>query len=154
MEIEVINETEEKEINSLLEELEIYLKDVAKEEKLENILYNVIIVDNEEIRRLNREYRNKDSVTDVISFALEDDETSKSEVIRVLGDIYISIDKARSQSIEYGHSLKRELFFLATHGFLHLLGYDHMKEEEEKIMFAKQEEVLNRHGISKEKEER
>lgn len=154
MEIEVINETEEKEINSLLEELEVYLKDVAKEEGLENILYNVIIVDNEEIRRLNHEYRNKDSVTDVISFALEDDETSKSEVIRVLGDIYISIDKARSQSIEYGHSLKRELFFLATHGFLHLLGYDHMKEEEEKIMFAKQEEVLNRHGISKEKEER
>lgn len=154
MEIEVINETLEKDIDSLLEELENYLKEVAKEEGLENILYNVIIVSNEEIRRLNREYRNKDSITDVISFALEDDETSKSEVIRVLGDIYISIDKARSQSIEYGHSLKRELFFLATHGFLHLLGYDHMIEEEEKVMFAKQEEVLNRHGISKEEEKR
>lgn len=154
MEIEVFNQTTKKEIDPLLKELQVYLKEIAKEEGLENILYNVILVDNTEIQRLNKEYRGKDSVTDVISFALEDDETSKTDVIRVLGDIYISLDKAESQSIEYGHSLKREIFFLATHGFLHLLGYDHMKKKDEIVMFQKQEEVLNHHGIYKEKEEK
>lgn len=68
---------------------------------------------------------------------------------RVLGDIYISIDKARSQAEEYGHSLLRELSFLAVHGFYHLLGYDHMTEEEEKIMFSKQEEVLHECNIER-----
>ena len=68
---------------------------------------------------------------------------------RVLGDIYISIDKARSQAKEYGHSLLRELSFLAVHGFYHLLGYDHMTEEEEKIMFSKQEEVLHECNIER-----
>ena len=68
---------------------------------------------------------------------------------RVLGDIYISIDKARTQAIEYGHSFKRELCFLAVHGFLHLLGYDHMIKEEEEIMFNLQEEILNEAKITR-----
>ena len=68
---------------------------------------------------------------------------------RVLGDIYICLDKVKSQALEYGHSFKRELSFLAVHGLLHLLGYDHMEKEEEKIMFAKQEEVLSRYGIER-----
>ena len=69
--------------------------------------------------------------------------------IRLLGDIYISIDKAKEQAIEYGHSLLRELSFLSIHGLLHLLGYDHMKKEDEEVMFKKQEDLLNEFGITR-----
>ena len=143
------------EINNLTDELIPELKDVEmvlnkaiEIEKLNNVEFNIIIVDNDYIHKLNKEYRNVDRETDVISFALEDNEEVK-DTYRVLGDIYISLDKARSQAIEYGHSFKREICFLAVHGFLHLLGYDHMKEEDEKIMFGKQEEILNEAGITK-----
>ena len=115
-----------------------------------NAMFNVIIVDNNKIHELNKEYRNIDRETDVISFALEDDKTFNLKDIRVLGDIYISIDKARSQAKEYGHSLKRELCFLCVHGFLHLLGYDHMKKEDEEVMFKLQEEILDSYGIKRE----
>ena len=148
MEIEVFNETNEN-LEKELKELKCLLEKVAKDEGLDNILFNVIIVDNSMIRELNRDYRNIDRETDVISFALEDDKTFNLEEVRVLGDIYISIEKARSQSLEYGHSFKRELSFLAIHGFLHLLGYDHMQKEEEEIMFKKQEEVLSRYEITR-----
>lgn len=148
MEIEVFNETNE-ELDDELELLKDFLIKVAKDEKLDNIIYNVIIVDNDKIREINRDYRGKDAPTDVISFALEDDKTFNREDIRVLGDIYISIERARSQAIDYGHSFKRELYFLAIHGFLHLLGYDHMKKEDEEVMFKKQEEVLSRYGIER-----
>ena len=148
MEIEIFNETEEN-LEKELSELKKLLVNVAKDEGLENILFNVIIIDNSRIREINREYRNIDRETDVISFALEDDKTFNLEEFRVLGDIYISIDKAKSQALEYGHSFKRELSFLAIHGFLHLLGYDHMEKEEEEIMFKKQEEVLSRYEINR-----
>jgi len=148
MEIEIFNETEEK-LDKELKELKELLVSVAKDEGLENILFNVIIIDNSRIREINREYRNIDRETDVISFALEDDKTFNLEEFRVLGDIYISIDKARSQAMEYGHSFKRELSFLAIHGFLHLLGYDHIEKEEEEVMFKKQEEVLSRYEINR-----
>ena len=147
MNIEVFNEIDDKaeEITGLQE----FLEKVCTDEKLDNVLFNVIIVNNEMIHKINKEYRNIDRETDVISFALEDDKTFNRSDIRILGDIYISIDKARSQSVEYGHSLKRELYFLAVHGLLHLLGYDHMKEEDEKVMFGKQEEILSRYGINR-----
>ena len=148
MEIEVFNETEEN-LTEECENLKEFLVQVAKDEKLDNIIYNVIIINNEKIREINREYRNIDRETDVISFALEDEKSFNRTDIRVLGDIYISIDKARSQALEYGHSFKRELYFLAVHGFLHLLGYDHMKKEDEDVMFKKQEEVLSRYGIER-----
>lgn len=148
MEIEVFNETEE-DLSKDIMELKDFLYKVAKDEKLDNIIYNVIIIDNDKIQKINKEYRGKDMPTDVITFALEDDKTFNRTDIRVLGDIYISIDKVRSQALEYGHSFKRELYFLSIHGFLHLLGYDHMKEEEEKVMFKKQEEVLLRYGIER-----
>lgn len=146
MEIEIFNETTE-DLSKELEELKTLLFNVSKDEGLDNILFNVIIIDNDRIRKINRQYRNIDRETDVISFALEDDKTFNLEEIRVLGDIYISVEKARSQADEYGHSFKRELSFLAIHGFLHLLGYDHMEKEEEEIMFKKQEEVLSRYEI-------
>lgn len=148
MEIEVFNETEE-DLSKDIMELKDFLYKVAKDEKLDNIIYNIIIIDNDRIQKINKEYRGKDMPTDVITFALEDDKTFNRTDIRVLGDIYISIDKVRSQALEYGHSFKRELYFLSIHGFLHLLGYDHMKEEEEKVMFKKQEEVLLRYGIER-----
>ena len=133
-----------------LEEVEKVLYKAMEKEGLENTSFNLIIVDNEYIHELNKTYRNIDRETDVITFALEDED---SLVIgtdeRILGDIYISIDKARSQAEEYGHGLLRELAFLAVHGFYHLLGYDHMTEEDEKVMFKKQEEVLEEYGISR-----
>ena len=148
MEIEIFNETEEN-LDKELTELKNLLANIAKDEGLDNILFNVIIIDNSKIRELNRNYRNIDRETDVISFALEDDKTFNLEEIRVLGDIYISVEKARSQAIEYNHSFKRELSFLAVHGFFHLLGYDHMTKEEEEIMFKKLEEVLSRYEITR-----
>ena len=134
-----------------LETVKKVLESAVEKEKLENVSFNLIIVDNKYIHELNKTYRNIDRETDVITFALEDEDTIIiPEEERILGDIYISIDKARSQAEEYGHSLLRELSFLAVHGFYHLLGYDHMTPEEEKIMFTKQEEVLEAYGITRE----
>ena len=146
-ELEVFNQTKEelKEID----ELSKLFPFLANYFNLENVISNVIITDNETIHRLNKEYRNIDRETDVISFALEDDKTIIDSPIRVLGDIYISLDKAKQQAKEYNHSLKRELCFLMTHGFLHLLGYDHMKKEDEEIMFPLQEKILNEYGVSR-----
>ena len=113
-------------------------------EKLNNIYFNVILVDNPTIHDLNKKYRNIDRETDVISFALLDEKEEESYSTKtVLGDIYISVDKAIEQSKDYGHTLIRELCFLSIHGLLHLLGYDHIEKEEEKIMFEKQELILN-----------
>ena len=141
MELEIFNQTEE-EIKEL-ETVRKVLEYACSKEKLEKVCFNVIIVDNDYIHELNKNYRNIDRVTDVITFALEDEkDIVEPNGVRMLGDIYISIDKAKSQAEEYGHSLLRELSFLAVHGFYHLLGYDHMNKEEEVIMFQKQEEVL------------
>lgn len=131
-------------------ELEDYIKYVVKELDIENAVFNIIFIDNEEIRKINREYRNVDRETDVISFALEDNMDVVYEDFRLLGDIYISYEKAIEQAELYNHSVKREVFFLATHGILHLLGYDHMEEEDEKVMFGKQNELLDGYGITRE----
>ncbi len=148
MNIEVANQTEEN-LDNELKELKELLENVCKDEKLGDGEFNVIIVTSDFIHELNKNYRNIDRVTDVISFALEDDKTFNLDNYRVLGDIYICLDKVKSQALEYGHSFKRELSFLAVHGLLHLLGYDHMTKEEEEVMFAKQEEVLSRYGIER-----
>ncbi len=116
---------------------------------------SVSIVDNEEIRQINKQFRAIDRATDVLSFPLltfeegeEPDYNEKDEVL--LGDIIISIERAREQAEEYGHSLKREIAFLTAHSMLHLLGYDHMDEGEEAEMFAKQKDILNQAGIPRE----
>ena len=147
--IEIFNQLDEE--ISELETVEKVLLSAIKKEKLEDVSFNLIIVDNEYIHELNKNYRGIDRETDVITFALEDEDSIivPEEEGRNLGDIYISIDKARSQAEEYGHGLLRELSFLAVHGFYHLLGYDHMNPEDEKIMFAKQEEVLEEYGITR-----
>ena len=131
------------EIKDEIKTMKKYLKKTLKIEKISNAVFNLIIVDNKKIKDLNKTYRNIDKETDVISFALEDNKDEGFNLNkRVLGDIYISIEKAKDQAKEYGHSLKRELSFLSVHGLLHLLGYDHMKKEEEKEMFEKQELIL------------
>ena len=145
--IEIIKEVEEDIVE--LKDVERVIDIAIKHQKLDNLEFNIIIVDNTYIHKLNKEYRGIDRPTDVISFALEDNKDFVTIDHRVLGDIYISIDKAKEQAKEYGHSLKREICFLAVHGFLHLLGYDHMKEEDEKVMFSLQEEILNEAGITK-----
>lgn len=145
--IGIYNQTKEK-INELAT-IEKLMNYAILYEKLDNLEFNIIIVDNEEIHKLNRECRGIDRPTDVITFALEDNNDFPDLDVRILGDIYISLDKAKGQALEYGHSFLRELSFLAIHGFLHLLGYDHMKKEDEEIMFGKQEEILNGFGIKR-----
>ncbi len=145
---EIINDYDKKIME--LDILKQYVEFIVKEENLDNCIFNIILINNKEIRKINKEYRNIDKETDVITFALEDyDDGIKGIEYRVLGDIYISVDKVYEQALEYGHSVKRELCFLATHGILHLLGYDHMKEEDEKIMFERQEELLNAYQIQR-----
>lgn len=115
--------------------------------KMENIktehIVSFIIVDNEEIHKINKNYRNIDRPTDVISFATIDGNSDRA-LSYELGDIYISIDKLNDQAKEYGHSQMREFAFLVTHGLLHLLGYDHMNKDDEAMMFKKQDEVLDK----------
>lgn len=144
--IEVFNETNE-EID--IEEIEKLTDYLVKYMNVENAQFNVIFINNEKIREINKSYRGIDRETDVISFALEDEKTIRVENERILGDIYISVEKAKMQAEEYGHSFKREICFLTTHGFLHLLGYDHMKKEDEEVMFKLQEEILDSYGITR-----
>lgn len=139
-----------------IELVEKLLQHAAKVEQIEEgSEVSVTFVTNEAIHEINREYRDKDQPTDVISFALEEMGEGEIQIIgegipRVLGDIIISTDRTREQAEEYGHSFERELGFLAVHGFLHLLGYDHMTEEDEKEMFGKQDEILGSFGLARE----
>ncbi|WP_426428550.1 rRNA maturation RNase YbeY [Staphylococcus equorum] len=112
---------------------------------------SVTFVDKTEIQEINKIYRDKDKVTDVISFALEEDEPEiiGLDMPRVLGDIIICTDVAQEQADSYGHSFERELGFLALHGFLHLLGYDHIDEQDEKEMFGRQDQILNAYGLTR-----
>ena len=143
--IGVFNETKE-DMKSFQKEIPKLFRLVFQKENIKNAECNVIFVDSKMIHDLNRTYRGVDRVTDVISFALEDEESRDIEV-RLLGDIYICYEKAVEQAQEYGHSLRREILFLAVHGLYHLLGYDHRNQEEERVMFQKQEEVLEVYGV-------
>ncbi|WP_078432375.1 rRNA maturation RNase YbeY [Metabacillus halosaccharovorans] len=148
------NELTEEQIRTV-EELLQFAADV--EDVSEGAELSVTFVTNERIQEVNREYRDKDQPTDVISFALEEMSEGELEIVggdqpRVLGDIIISIPRAREQAEEYGHSFMRELGFLSVHGLLHLLGYDHMTDSEEKVMFTKQKEILNNYGLKRTEE--
>lgn len=129
--------------------LDEVIKAVLTHEKVDNAIFSIILVSDEEIQRINKEYRKIDRITDVISFAFEDNNKMVYNDLRVLGDIYICIPQMKRQAIEYNHSEKRELAFLAVHGLLHLLGYDHMSAEDEKIMFSLQELILNEQNIKR-----
>ena len=130
--------------------LDKVLNRTLKKENVNDAIFSIIFVDEETIKNINKNYRGLDSVTDVISFAFEDNEIINNYETRVLGDIYICIPRMIEQAKTYGHSEKRELSFLTVHGLLHLLGYDHTKsKEEEKVMFSLQEEILNEEGITR-----
>lgn len=146
--IEVFNNTDIEVL--FIEKLKEIVRFTLKKENCENGMLNIIFVNNEEIHAINKKYRGINRVTDVISFALEDDNTLiNPSDMRILGDIYVSLEKALEQAKEYEHSFERELSFLVVHGVYHLLGYDHMDKTEEKIMFAKQEEVLDAFAITR-----
>ncbi len=114
---------------------------------------SVLLCDNEHIHQLNKEYRNIDLPTDVLSFALnegEDEMTGEEQLL--LGDIVISVERTAEQAAEYGHSFERELAYLTTHGMLHILGYDHMTEEDKQEMRTEEEFILQELGIVREGE--
>ncbi len=146
---EIINNTSNKLVDIDILKVEEYVKFICKKQNLENAIFNIIFVSSEEIHKINKEYRNVDRVTDVISFALEDNQDIKYDDFRLLGDIYICVDKVYEQAELYNHSSMRELCFLITHGILHLLGYDHMNEEDEKEMFTLQEALLDEYKIKR-----
>lgn len=116
---------------------------------------SITFMDDQAIQAVNAQYRGKDVPTDVISFALEELSEGEVAIVQqsdmpvVLGDIVISIDTAKRQAAEYSHTFERELGFLALHGFLHLLGYDHLDEEEERKMFGRQKEILTAFGLER-----
>jgi probable rRNA maturation factor len=149
--LDEINELTQEEID----EIEKLLNYTAEKENVQDgSELSVTFVSNERIQEINREYREKDRPTDVISFALEEMGEGELEIVggdipRVLGDIIISIPKAREQAEDYNHSFMRELGFLAVHGLLHLLGYDHMNEQDEKRMFDRQKEILDGYGLGR-----
>ena len=135
-----------------MKQIDALLKHAATHEHLEGELeVSVTFVSDEEIRQLNHEHRGIDRGTDVLSFALNEGTEELAEPIEgmpnLLGDIIISTPRISEQAEEYGHSFERELGFLVVHGFLHLLGFDHMNAEDEKIMFERQEEILTSYGL-------
>ena len=135
--------------------IELCTKGALEEEEIEDDAeVSVTLVDNESIRELNNEHRGIDRATDVLSFPMGDGECFEvdpdTDAI-LLGDIVISLERAKEQAEEYGHSYRREVAFLLTHSLFHLLGYDHVdSEEDERVMFAKQEKVLEKLGITRE----
>ena len=157
--IDFLDETNEVQ-DAHLELVEKLLQHAAQIEGIEDgSEVSITFVTNDAIHEINREYRDKDQPTDVISFALEEMGEGEVQIIgegipRILGDIIISTDRTREQAADFGHSFERELGFLAVHGFLHLLGYDHMEPEDEKVMFGKQDEILESYGLGRDTNER
>lgn len=144
-EVENFENNYEQDFTAIIEQA---LKTLGIEDDVE---VSCVLVDDERIHEINREYRHIDRSTDVISFAMEDNDQFYVEGMpRTLGDIFISVDHAKKQAEEYGHSLRREMCFLFTHGILHLLGYDHMTDEQEKEMFGLQDVILGALSIERE----
>lgn len=144
-EVENFENNYEQDFTAIIEQA---LKTLGIEDDVE---VSCVLVDDERIHEINREYRHIDRSTDVISFAMEDNDQFYVEGMpRTLGDIFISVDHAKKQAEEYGHSLRREMCFLFTHGILHLLGYDHMTDEQEKEMFGLQDQILGTLSIERE----
>lgn len=145
--------TVDKKVEELIQTL---LNHASQEEALTGeVEVSVTFMTDQDIQAVNAEYRGKDVPTDVISFALEEVTEDEVAVIveegmpTVLGDILISVETASRQAAEYGHDFNREMGFLALHGFLHLLGYDHITEEEEIVMFARQKDILASFGLER-----
>lgn len=152
--IDFLDETNELNENDMAQVEELINFAASKEGVEPGSEVSITFVTNDRIQEINREYRDKDRPTDVISFAMEELGEGEIELVgadmpRVLGDIIISAAKAKEQAEEYGHSFIRELGFLAVHGFLHLLGYDHENAEDEKKMFSRQKDILDEFGLKR-----
>ncbi len=134
-----------------IQTIEDYIKVVLEDEyEAEKPVYmSVLLTNNENIQEVNREYRGKDSATDVISFAYHDTDEIEFGPYDTLGDIVISLERVEEQRKDYNHSFKREFYYVLTHGILHLLGYDHIDDEDKKIMREKEEEILLKHGYTR-----
>lgn len=146
MEYELTNLTNEKVDLQLLDKVVCKVSELLN---VNNSFVSVVLTDNKHIHEINKTYRNIDRETDVISFAfMDNDENIKSDITD-LGEIYISLEKAHSQAEDYNHSFEREICFLLVHGLLHLLGYDHMNEKDEKEMFGLQDEILSSLGVER-----
>ncbi|MBR6504730.1 MAG: rRNA maturation RNase YbeY [Clostridia bacterium] len=151
IETEFLDIDENKEYINLAEKV---IKTCFLEENLNQRLYiNIIMTTPENIRKINKQYRNIDKETDVLSFPMfeKNELNDLKEIVleEVLGDIIISIDKVKKQAIEYEHSFEREFSYMLVHGFYHLMGYDHIEENEKKQMRAKEENILEKLKISR-----
>ena len=156
--VEFVDIEEKEEYKKLIEKV---VDTCFKEENLiyTNLYLNVILTNPENIRIANKEYRNIDKETDVLSFPMfqkqeieeliEKSKTEEQVVEDVLGDIILSIPRVEEQAKDYGHSFERELAYMVVHGFYHLMGYDHIKEEDKKIMRPKEEYILNKLNITR-----
>ena len=156
--IQFVDIDENKEYEELIEKV---IETCFKEEKLinTNLYINIILTNPENIRKANAKYRNIDRETDVLSFPMfekteleeliEKSKLKKLQIEDVLGDLIISITRVEEQAKEYGHSFERELSYMVVHGFYHLMGYDHIKEEDKKIMRPKEEYILNKLNITR-----
>ena len=150
-EINFLDIDENKEYES---HIKYVINECFKEEGLDkkNIYINVVLTNPENIRKINKEQRNIDKETDVLSFPMfEKDEIINipDNMLDVLGDIVISIERVKEQANEYGHSFERELSYMVVHGFYHLMGYDHMEEDDKIKMRAKEENILNKLKITR-----
>lgn len=144
MQIDITDQTGELERKQVALLKEVLLFSGKQEQLNHEVELSVSIVSNDEIKELNRTYRDKNEPTDVLSFQMDHLEQNDPNVNLpiMMGDIIISIDKVREQKERYNHSFERELVFLAIHGFLHLLGYTHDTKEDERVMFQKQDNIL------------
>jgi probable rRNA maturation factor len=132
-----------------LETVEDYIKTVIEDEyeSERDIYMSLLLTNNENIQVVNRDYRGKDQPTDVISFAyLDNEDDFQFGPYLTLGDIVISLERVKEQAGDYNHSFKREFYYVLTHGILHLLGYDHIEDEDKEVMRKKEEEILEMHG--------
>ena len=138
--LNIVNKTVDKSYRKYDEDLHILFNDIISHFELDENDLTVILVKDKYMRKINKQYRNKDYATDVISFANEDD--SLEENYNYLGDIFINVEATNRQAIQLGHSYRREYSFLFMHGMLHCLGFDHIKKEDEVIMIEKQKEII------------
>ena len=157
--LEYLELEENKEYENIIKKV---VEQCFKEEKLENskLYISIILTTPNHIHEINKQYRDVDRETDVLSFPMfekeEIDEKIKNQNFEhedVLGDIVISIEKVKQQAEEYGHSFERELSYMIVHGFYHLMGYDHIKEDDKAIMRLKEENILNKLGIKRDEKE-
>lgn len=155
-EIEFLDIAENEEYNKIANTV---MKKCFEKEKLTqaNMYINIIFTNPENIKQINSQYRNIEKETDVLSFPMFEKEElearlniKKPAIQEVLGDVIVSIERVKEQAVEYGHSFERELAYMLVHGFYHLMGYDHIEEDDKVIMRAKEEEILNELNITRE----